>query len=98
MSLDGEFVLHGFVDSPLFGGVDEVRVHVGGDPRVVPDAGLRTEYRYFGRVLVSYRAFDLRLPLAQQQTAQIVVRLRVVGTQRERLPQRLDRFGQSIVQ
>ncbi len=64
MSLDGEFVLHGFVDSPLFGGGDEVRVHVGGDPRVVPDAGLRTEYRYFGRVLVSYRAFDLRLPLA----------------------------------
>lgn len=71
MNLDGELVLYGFVDSPLFGPDDALTLWIAGSPAAsataldLPDEGLRTEYRYFGRVLVGYRAFDLRLPLTR---------------------------------
>lgn len=78
MALDGELLVYGFVDSPGFGDEDVLSLRVegagpagrahdlpagAGGTTTLQDQGLRHSYRYFGRDLVSYRAFDLRLPL-----------------------------------
>ena len=75
LALDGELLVYGFVDSPGFCDGDVLTLRAAGavpggkrvgqalGEAVLPDQGLRHSYRYFGRELVSYRAFDLRLPL-----------------------------------